>query len=201
VGAARRVGLGDHDDQVGQLAVGDERLLSIEDVRVAVAHRGGTHPGQVGAGARLAHRDGRDQVAGAEAGQPALALLVGGQLGEVRCDHVVVQAEAEAGAAGTDDLLDQYRVEPEVALPAAAVLLRHVKAEQAGGAGLAPHRAVDQAGLLPRRVVRHRLAGEEGAAQFPELLMDRFVQVLFHKARVCQASSSATTRRSARKPW
>ncbi len=131
---------------------------------VAVADRRRPYPGQVGPGARLAHRDRRDQVAAAEAGQPPLALVLGGEVGEVRRDDVVVQAEAQARAAGPDDLLDEHRVEPEVALAAAAVRVVDVRTKQPGRARLAPHRAVDQAGLLPRRMVRHGLAGKEFAA-------------------------------------
>src|SRR5690606_40138853 len=122
-------GLRHHDDQVGQVAVGDERLLSVEDVRVAIAYGRGPHPGQVGPGAGLAHRDRGDELAGAEPGQPPLALLLGGQVGQVRPDDVVVEGEAETGGAGGDQLLDQDRVEPEVALPSPTVLDRHVHAE------------------------------------------------------------------------
>ena len=53
-----------------------------------------------------------------------------------------------------DDLLEQDGVVAEVADPAAAVLLGQVEAEQPVLAGLQPHPAVDDAGLLPLRVVR-----------------------------------------------
>src|SRR5205823_14534276 len=46
-----------HDHDVGQLAVGDEGLLAVQDVGVAVADRGRADPLQVAACAGLGHRD------------------------------------------------------------------------------------------------------------------------------------------------
>jgi hypothetical protein len=174
--------LSHHDHQVGLLAFGDEGLLPVDDVRVAVAYGGGAYPGQVRAGTRLAHRDGGDDLAGAEAGQPPLALVLGGQVGEVRPDDVVVQAEAQTAGAGGDDLLDQHRVEPEVGLPSPAILRGHVHAQQPGRARLAPDVAVDDAVALPLFVMRHRLPCQELPAQRPELVVDRLIQVLLHAA-------------------
>jgi hypothetical protein len=57
----RRLGHDDH--QVGVLAIRNERLLAIQHVFVAVPHRRRAHAGEVGAGARLAHRDRRDHLA------------------------------------------------------------------------------------------------------------------------------------------
>ena len=71
------VGPGDHDHQVGQDAVGDEGLLAVEDVVVAGVDGGGADALQVGAGPGLGHRDRRDELAGAQPGQPARLLLVG----------------------------------------------------------------------------------------------------------------------------
>ena len=164
----RGVGLRHDDDEVGEFTVGDERLLPVEDPLVTVTHRRGPYPGEVAAGTRLAHRDGGHDVTGAEPRQPPLTLLLGGQVGQVRRDDVVVQPEPEAGHTRGDDLLDEDRVEAEVLLPAAAVLLVDVHAEQARRARLAPDFPVDDAGLVRLVVVRHRLAGQERLAQFPE---------------------------------
>ena len=66
----------------------------------------------------------------AEARQPALLLLVGGEVAQVRADDVVVQAEADAAGADPGHLLVEDGVVAEVADPAAAVLLVDVHAEQ-----------------------------------------------------------------------
>ena len=88
--------------------------------------RGGRHRGEVGADARLGHGDGGDQLAGGDAGQPALALLVGAVAQEVRQADVVVQGEPEPGTAdaGGLDLLADHQVVAEVVDAAAAVLAR-----------------------------------------------------------------------------
>jgi acetoacetyl-CoA synthetase len=65
------------------------------------------------------------------AGEVALLLLVGGVLEEVGDDDVVVQREADAGGADLAQLLGDDDVVTEVGHPAAAVLGRHVGAEQA----------------------------------------------------------------------
>ena len=111
-----RVGVGaaDHDDQVGQDAVGDEGLRPVEDVVVARVDRSRTDPLEVGAGARLGHRDRRHEVAGDAARQPALLLLVGPEGGEVRDDDVGVHGEARAGGAGPRGLLGEHHVVAEV---------------------------------------------------------------------------------------
>ena len=92
---------GDHD-QVGAVAVGDEGLGAVEDPVVAVADRGGLQRGEVGAAGGLGHGDRGEQLAGAEPGQPALLLLLGGEVDEVRRDEVGV--DAHAGGVGECDL-------------------------------------------------------------------------------------------------
>ena len=67
-------------------------LAPLTIVVVAVAHRGGAHAGEVGAGAGFGHRDGGQQRAGGEAGEPALALLVVRVVQEVRQDHLELGA-------------------------------------------------------------------------------------------------------------
>ena len=102
-----RVGLDRGDDEVGVDAVGDEGLRAVDDVVVAVADGRGRHRGEVGADARLGHGDGGDQLARRDARQPAGLLLVGAVAQEVRQADVVVQRDAEPGAAraGPLDLL------------------------------------------------------------------------------------------------
>ena len=57
-------------------------------------HRGGLQRGEVGAAGRLGHADRGQHLAGREARQPALLLLLGGEVDEVRRDDVGVDAEA-----------------------------------------------------------------------------------------------------------
>ena len=59
-----RIGLGHDDHELGEQAVGDERLGAVDDVLVAVADRLGLDVLQIRAGAGLGHRDGADQLAG-----------------------------------------------------------------------------------------------------------------------------------------
>ena len=70
-GAGRGVGLGDHHDQVREVAVRDEGLRAVDHVVVAVAHGAGADALQVGAGAGLRHRDGADHLAAGELRQVA----------------------------------------------------------------------------------------------------------------------------------
>jgi hypothetical protein len=122
-----RIGLRDHDHEVGVDAVGDERLRAVEYVHVAVAHRGGGDAGEIGAGAGLGHRDRGDQLTRRDAREPALRLLVVAVLDEVRRRDVVVERDAEARTAdpGGRELVGDHLVEPEVLRTAAAEVLRY----------------------------------------------------------------------------
>src|SRR5262249_28672965 len=131
-----------------------------------------------------AHCDRGDHVSAAEPGQPPLALLRRRELGQVGGHHVVVQAETQSGAARANNFLGQYGVEPEVLLPATAVLIRHVEGEQPGRSRLAPYLAVDQSGLLPAGVVRDGLPFQERTAQAPELLVYGLIEGLLHDRRL-----------------
>lgn len=75
---ARGGGAGADDHAVGVDATGDEGLGAVEDVVGAVLGelRGGLHARDVGAGARLGHREGPHLLAGDELRQEALLLLV-----------------------------------------------------------------------------------------------------------------------------
>src|SRR5437868_6569691 len=77
LGALLWIGLGDDADQIGGLAVGDERLGAADRILVALALRGRAHRLQVRAGARLGHRNRSDEFSRRHSRQPALALLFG----------------------------------------------------------------------------------------------------------------------------
>ncbi len=167
-----RVGAGDDDHQVGQLAVGDEGLLPVEHVAaVGLAGRRGADALQVAAGARLGHRDRGDEVPAAVAGQPAVPLLRRAQAQQVLADHVVVHEEAEAGRARPAGLLVHDGVVAVVGVAAAAVLLVDVDAEQPGLPRLLPDAARYELVLFPLRVERRHLAGEELTDQVAEGLV------------------------------
>jgi hypothetical protein len=74
LGAGRRVGLGHHQDQVGQVAVRDEGLGAVQAVAVAALHGRGADALQVGAGARFRHGDRRDHLAAGQLRQIVLLL-------------------------------------------------------------------------------------------------------------------------------
>ncbi len=147
---------------------------------VALAHGGGSHALQVAPGPRFGHRDGGDQLAAREPGQPAGLLLVVRQVDEVRGHDVVVEGEAEAGRADPDDLFDDHRVVAEVLDPRPAEILRHPEAEHPDLAGLLPHLTGDDAVLLPPVVVRHDLPGQELAHGLPEEIVLLLEEVSLH---------------------
>ena len=132
----RRVRLHGGDHQVGVDPVGDERLRAVDEVVVAVTDGGGRHRRQIGTDARLRHRHGGDQLAGADAREPSLLLFVVGMVDEVRQAYVVVQGDAETGGVdvGALQLLGDHDVEPEVGDPATSVPLGNIHAEEPTGA-------------------------------------------------------------------
>ena len=136
LGAGRRVGLGGDDDEIGQLAVGDEGLLAVDDQLVALAQRRGADRLQVAAGAGLGHGDGGDHLALGHARQPGALLLLAAVVEDVGRDDVGVQAEAGRREHALGHLLDHHGAVEEVGA-AAAVLLGHVGEQQARLAGLA----------------------------------------------------------------
>src|SRR5690606_33569824 len=168
----RRRGGARHDqDAVGEAAAGDEGLGAVEDVVVAVAPRGGLHPGEVGAGAGLGHRDGGHHLAGHERRQPALLLLLRPVLQQVGQDEVDVHPIAAEAHPGAGALLGDHRLVLEAGLPGAAVLLGHLDAEHPELAELVVEVARRVAGLLPLLVDGGDLRLDERPDGLPERLM------------------------------
>jgi hypothetical protein len=163
-----RIGPGHHDDQVAELAIGDEGLLAVEDVASAVADGGGADSLQVAAGTRLAHRDGRDELTRAVPGEPAVALLGRAQTEQVLAVDVVVHGEPGSRGARPGQFLVEDQVVPVVRVSPAAMLLVDVDAEQAGPAGGQPDVPGDHAVPLPLLVVRGDLPADERAHHVPE---------------------------------
>jgi len=140
------VGLEDHDDQVGQLAIGDEGLAAVDGVGFTVGRllRQGAHALQVGARAGLGHGDGADQLAGGQLGQPALLLLFGAVVQDVGGDDARVQRATEAADAGFALGQHQGSLVAEVTT-ATAVLFGHRGAQEAVGTGVFPGLAIHHA--------------------------------------------------------
>ena len=178
--AGLRIGPGHHDDQVAQLPVGDEGLLPVQHVVVAVPHGRGADALQVAARAGLAHRYRRDDLARAVARQPALALFGRAQPLQVRPDDVVVHAEPGPVHPGAGQLLADDHVVPVVLEPAAAVLLVDLDAEQAGPAGREPQVPGDDAVPLPLLVMGRDLPGDERTDQVTECRVLLGKDVAFH---------------------
>ena len=84
---------------------------------------------------------------------------------------VVVQAESDPAVASGGGFLGDDRVVPEVGVAPAAVLLGHRHAQEALFAGLQPHPAVDDLGLLPFLVIRRDVAVEEAPVGLAEQIV------------------------------
>ena len=155
LGACGRVGLGDHDHQVGVPAVGDEGLAAVEHVVRAVGalDRRGLHALQVAARGRLAHRDGAHHLAGGQQRQVLLFLFLGAVVQDVRRHDLAVQAKADAADPGVRDLFHlRHRI--QLVGPGSAIFLRHGHAQKTVFAGGAPDGTVHIALLFPAVVER-----------------------------------------------
>jgi hypothetical protein len=119
--------------------------MNIDDVVVAVAHRGGLDAGDVRAGVRLGQRERGQQHLVDERREPLALLLLG-----PRDDHRPVaepvrhDRRADPGAAPAELLADQHALEPaELEAP---IGLRNVDVHQAELVRLGEHiRGVDRA--------------------------------------------------------
>ena len=171
------IGLGNDNDEVGVLAVGDEGLGAVEHVAVARFHRGGAHALQIGAGAGLAHGDGADQFAGRELRQPALFLLLGAVMQDVGRDDAGMQRRAERVETGQAVFAIDHRLVGE--RPAgAAVFLGHRGAKQACLPRLGPNLARVHVLVVPFLQMRHEFGRQEAA----RLLLEQH-EILGHPGR------------------
>ena len=139
---------------------------------VAVPRRRRRHAPQVRARPRLGHRNGGHEVAGGQAGQPAGALLLGGQVDQVRDDDVVGEREPVAHRPGADDLLVENDVEAEVVEARPAVLLGRGEPDVALRGRTLPELSVDDARRLPGLAPRDGFARQEAAHGCPEVVVD-----------------------------
>ncbi len=159
----RRIGLGGDYHHVGQQAVGDEHLGAVQLVVVALVHGGGAHAGQVGAGGRLGHRHGEDDLAADDARQqPGLLLLVA-VLGDVRATQGGVQRDHETGLVDGGQFLTHDLFVAEILEPRPAVYLVRPRQQEPHFPCLLPHAAVHHPGSFPFVLVRHHFLLQEGA--------------------------------------
>ena len=99
-------GLGGHHDQVRENAVGDEGLLAVDDVAVAVTPRAGADGGQVRPGVGLGQADGGDDFTRSRSpGSHRSFDLGGGEGMDVGGCHIAVERDADAETIATDELL------------------------------------------------------------------------------------------------
>ena len=169
-GAELGIGLGDHDHQVGELAVGDEGLGAVDDPLVAVHDGRRLDRLQVGARPRLGHGDGRDQFAGAGLRDPLLLLLLGAVVEQVGNHDVVVQREGRTRRQRAALLLDHDGAVEEIRA-GAAIGLGHGHAQKPLLAGLAPQVARHDPLLLPFHVERSHFLLEKAPAGVAEHLV------------------------------
>ncbi|SKT64792.1 Uncharacterised protein [Mycobacteroides abscessus subsp. abscessus] len=169
------------DDEIGSRTVGDERLGAVDDPVVAVLDGRCLEGRQIGATRGLGHADRGDHLAATELGQPALLLLVGGQLDEVRGDDVEVNGHRGGqGRAGAGQFLLQYRVVAVVAGAAAAELLGDVEAQVTLLTGLFPELAVNVALLDECLGARVDVALHKRLHRLPERLVVLGVDSALH---------------------
>ena len=176
LGALFGIGLGDDDDEIGVLSIGDEGFEPLT-TNVARSLRGRAHALQVGARAGLTHGDGANEFAGGELRQPAPLLLLGAVTQDVWRDDARMQRRAERIEAGERIFAVDHRLVRESAA-AAAIFLRHRGAEEAGRAGLSPYLTGIKVVLVPL----FKMGDELGGDKAPRLLFEQD-DVLGHPCR------------------
>ena len=72
--------LGCEHQYITVLAIGNERLLTIDAVIIAILDGGSANPLEITACTRLAHANGTNRLARNHFGQPGLSLLLGTQI-------------------------------------------------------------------------------------------------------------------------
>jgi hypothetical protein len=169
VAADGRIGGDDGDDEVGEDAVADEGLGSVDDVLVALAPSSGADAGDVRPAAGLGHGERADLLAGQRGPHEAVDEIgravgtdvrQGDPTGE-ECGH-----QATGGARLEERLLHRDRVEQVTTLP--ADLLGERDAEQSLLRRGEVQLARDRAGVLPVLQVGRDLAADELAGGVPQ---------------------------------
>ena len=124
-----RVGAGQQAEGVARLGVGDEHLGAVDHVLLAVLDGAGLQRADVAAAARLGEGQAAAHLPAGQARQELVPLLLGAVVGEHVGQDVVGAQRAGERHVAFADLLEDHG-EGGVVQPHAAVLFRHVDAEQ-----------------------------------------------------------------------
>ena len=156
---------GEHDDGVGDRAVGDPILGAVDEVAIALAHRRRPLLGGIRPRLRFGQAEAADLLSSRERLEPALFLLVVAVLEHRIAEERIVHAEGDAdGSAAARDLLDGQGIGDGVH-PRAAPLRRHRDSAETELEGLAdrlgrePVLAIPALGVGPQFLFRELPAG------------------------------------------
>ncbi len=164
--AVRCPGAGHHHQQLGVAGTGDEHLVAVDHVGIAVAARPGAQRGGIGAGVGLGETVGAELLTGEHRRQPGLANGLVGVAGENPVDHVVDGQKGGGGGAALGQLLDdQGRIEAAQAQPAGG--FRGVETAEAKVSGLAQDIHRKNAVGVPFGGVGRQFALSELACRIP----------------------------------
>src|SRR6218665_3407115 len=146
------------------------RLGPVRQPPLAVAHGGGLHPGNVGAGARLGDAVGRALGCGNERTNPLVLLRIGAVRAQQRGHQFDQTAPVGHACIAAAELFHDQRVGQQVE-PGTAVLLRHGDAENPA----LSHRLIDVTGegllTIETLCMRTNLFVREAARHVCNLLM------------------------------
>ncbi len=178
--AAVRISLCRDDHEIGEDAVGDKGLRPVQEVMIPRVFRLGAYRRQVAPGTGLGHCDGQDLLTRDATGQPALLLLLGAELADIRAHETIVQENKETDVAMPGVLLEQDLLETEVRDAGAAVFFIGPHAKEPLLAGLEEGLAIDDLLLLPLVTIRLDLIDQEGPRSVAEHLVVFIENRAFH---------------------
>ncbi len=170
LGAGLGVGLGGQHQQIAELAVGDEDLLAIDHVIVAITDGARADGLQIAAGMGLGHAERADGLAADHLRQPLLLLRLGAEGKDVGRNQIRVDEKAGTAGADAPQFLEHDHIE-QIVQAEAAVFFRHRATQQAFRAGLEPQVTRDDPVLLPLRMERNDFAFHEAAHRLPEYVV------------------------------
>ena len=135
--AGGRIRLRRQNDDVAELAVRDEDLLTVDQIVIAVAPGLGAYSLEIAARVGLGHAKRTDRLAPNHFRQPVSLLLFGAERENIGRDKVGVDEEAGAARAHPPKLLEDHDVE-QIIETQPAIFLRDRATEQALRSRLQP---------------------------------------------------------------
>ncbi len=154
------------------MAIGDEGLLPVDDIFIALQTRACLDAFQVGPGARFGHRDGGNDLAARHLGKPCRLLFLRAEVHQIGRDDIGMQGKPGARGMDLGQFLHDDGGMAEIAA-AAAVFLGDGGQQEAHFPGLAPKRLGHDVVTVPLIVMGHDL----GFAEFAETVAQGFVVV------------------------